>query len=140
MRFPGRFESLEAIREFAGQAAREAGLNENDVYAVQLAVDEACSNIIEHAYEGEDQGEIECRCTVEPSGVTVTLHDQGQQFEPDFVPQPDVASALEDRRIGGLGLFLIHKLMDDVRFEFNGTGNIVRLVKRRHDPHAEEDG
>ena len=138
---PGRFESLDALREFAGEAAREAGLDKDGVYAVQLAVDEACSNIIEHGYGSEDQGDIECNCVVEPSCVTVTIQDQGEQFDPTCAPQPDTACALQDRQAGGLGLFLIHKLMDDVRFEFTGSGNTVTLVKRQPDqpgPPSEE--
>ncbi len=131
MQFPGSFESLDAIREFAGQAARDAGLDEKGVQAVQLAVDEACTNIIEHTYGGEDRGTIECRCSVEPTGVTVTLRDHGQPFDPSSIPEPDITCPLEDRQTGGLGLFLINKLMDDVLFESNGAGNTVRLVKRR---------
>jgi serine/threonine-protein kinase RsbW len=56
--FPAKFESLEGLREFAAQAAKDAGMDESETYAVKLAVDEACSNIIEHAYCGEGRGDI----------------------------------------------------------------------------------
>ena len=61
-KFSGRFESLADIRKFVFQAASNAGFDEKEIYAVELAVDEACSNIIEHAYEGEGKGDIICTC------------------------------------------------------------------------------
>lgn len=131
MRFPGRFASLDAIRRFAAQAAREAGLNDDEIYAVQLAVDEACSNIIEHGYGGEERGEIECQCTIEPDRFIVTIQDQGARFDPTQATEPDVHCELEKRPIGGLGLYLIRRLMDDVEFETSERGNTLRLIKRR---------
>ncbi len=144
-RFPGRFTSLDAIREFAAQAAREAGLSDGDVYAIQLAVDEACSNIIEHAYGGEDRGEIECHCAVGPEQLIVVLRDQGARFDAASVPEPDLTGDLDERQTGGLGLYLIRHLVDDVRFESDASGNVVTLVKRkpprRDTPnHSEGDG
>ena len=132
--FPGRFESLAAIAEFAGRAAKAAGFDAQTIYAVQLAVDEACSNIIEHAYGREDVGEIQCTCQVDPSGLRLVLHDHGRPFNPASVPDPDLASQLEGRRVGGLGLYLIHKIMDEVQFEFDTSGNTLTLTK--HTDHA----
>ena len=71
--FPGRFEGLAAISEFVTRAAMDAGLDARAIYAVQLAVDEACSNIIEHAYGGEGRGNIECTCRVNDMGLTIIL-------------------------------------------------------------------
>ena len=64
---PGRFESLTEIATFITQAAREAGLNDDEVFHVEMAVDEACSNIIEHAYAVE-AGEIDLACACPASG------------------------------------------------------------------------
>ena len=69
-RFPGRFESLVEISEFVARAAKEAGLDSKQVYAVRLAVDEACSNIIEHGYGDEEHGEIECAYQITDDGVS----------------------------------------------------------------------
>jgi len=130
--FPGRFESLAAIGEFVTRAAEAAGLNERAVYAVQMAVDEACSNIVEHAYGGEGRGDIECTCRVSDDGLYVILRDRGRPFDPAGVPPPDLDVGLEERDVGGLGLYFIRRLMDEVHFEFRpSSGNTLTLVKRR---------
>ena len=133
--FPGRFDCLSKISGFVVGAAGVAGLDADAVYAVEMAVDEACTNIIEHAYGGEGQGDIECTCQINHGELTVTLRDYGCPFEPSEVPEPDIDAALEERREGGLGLYLIRKLMDDVNFEFTPDScNILTMVKRRESP------
>jgi serine/threonine-protein kinase RsbW len=130
--FPGRFESLAAIGKFVTRAAEAAGLDERAVYAVQMAVDEACSNIIEHAYGGEGQGDIECTCLVSDDGLSVILRDRGRSFDPAGVPPPDLHVSLEERDAGGLGLYFIRRLMDEVHFEFRpNLGNTLTMVKRK---------
>ena len=130
--FPAKYDQLEAIRKFAGQAAKDLGMDESDTYSVELAVDEACTNIIEHAYRGIHDGEIECTCDARDDDLTIILRDHGRPFDVASVPEPDLKADLEDRKVGGLGVFLIHKLMDDVRFEPLGkSGNVLTMVKRR---------
>lgn len=132
--FPGRFESLAAISEFVTRAARAAGLDSCAVDAVQLAVDEACSNIIEHAYGDEGHGDIECTCHNDSEGLTVILRDQGRPFDPSGVPDPDLYPALDDETCtgGGLGLYFMRQLMDQVRFEFApDSGNVLTMVKQK---------
>jgi serine/threonine-protein kinase RsbW len=130
--FPGRFENLAKISEFVVRAARTAGLNEDAVYAIDLAVDEACTNIIEHAYGGEGVGEIRCTCLVLKNGLEIVLHDYGRPFNPSKIPPPDAKVRLKDLKDRGAGLFLMQKMMDEVRFEFNQReGNTLTMVKYR---------
>ncbi len=129
--FPGRFESLEKISVFVKAAASAAGLDEYATYAVELAVDEACSNIIEHAYGAEDRGEIECDCIVLSDGLKIILRDTGAPFDPDAVPDMDPSVPLEDRDPGGAGVFLMHKVMDSVEYRFTLKGNILTMVKHK---------
>jgi serine/threonine-protein kinase RsbW len=135
--FPGRFESLAEIGEFIRQAAEAAGLDERATYEVELAVDEACSNIIEHAYCCEDDSppserdDIQCTCRIGDEGLTIVLRDYGRPFDPQSVPEPDRDADLEEREVGGLGLYLMHRLMDEVGFEFTSDdGNVLTMVKR----------
>ncbi|NIV28295.1 MAG: hypothetical protein GWN58_01915, partial [Anaerolineae bacterium] len=86
--FPARYDSLAAIDEFVSRAAEAAGLDERAVYAVQMATDEAFSNIIKHAYGGEGRGVIECTCRVDADRLIVTLRDHGRRFDPASVPEP----------------------------------------------------
>ena len=130
--FPANFESLDTVREFVGKAAREIGMDDSEVYAVQLAVDEACSNIIEHAYGGQNRGEIECSCQVNKKALTIVLRDHGRPFDPASIAAPNLTLGLNERQVGGLGLFLMRHLMDEVRFEAQGeAGNVLTLVKHR---------
>ena len=132
--FPARYESLEAIDRFVADAAEEAGFDKSAAYQVRLAVDEACSNIIKHAYGGEGRGVIECSCHAHDDDLTVVLRDQGQPFDPDSVPPPNLSDNLEERTGGGLGLYFIRKIMDEVDFESESeTGNVLTLVKHKKD-------
>ena len=130
--FPGRFESLEKISEFIQKVARSASLNERDVYAVQLAVDEACTNIIEHAYHGEGVGDITCTCDILRDGIKVVLLDRASPFHPEAMSEPVLNVPLEEVKPRGLGIFLMRKMMDDVRFEQSpGGGNRLTMIKHR---------
>jgi anti-sigma regulatory factor (Ser/Thr protein kinase) len=113
------------------QAAEDAGLDEMSVYSVELAVDEACSNIIEHAYGAEGKGEIECSCIIEDDGLTIVIKDKGNPFDPDTVPEVNTQQPLEDRKPGGAGVFLMRKVMDMVRFEFTPKGNVLTMKKNK---------
>lgn len=128
--FPGRFSSLNGIREFYTQAAKEANLDEKSICEVQLAVDEAASNIIDHAYKGEGKGDIECSYLAEPGKLEVIMRDHGKPFDPDKVKSPDLQNDLCRRKQRGLGLHFMKSLMDSVDFSFNSkSGNVLRMVK-----------
>jgi serine/threonine-protein kinase RsbW len=130
--FPGTFSSLEKISDFITENAENCGLDENATYAVQLAVDEACSNIIEHAYGGEGKGDIECSCNILADGLEVVLKDTGKSFVPENVQEIEVGVPLEELGSRGAGIFLIRKLMDEVHFEFSKKeGTILKLKKKK---------
>ena len=130
---PGRFERLTEIATFVTQAARAAGLNDDEVFHVEMAVDEACSNIIEHAYASQ-AGDIQLTCTCPVTGqFEVVIRDSGRPFDPAEVPPPNVNAPdeLDNLNEGGLGLYFMRKLMDEVRFEYvPGQGNRLTMVKR----------
>ena len=131
--FPGRFESLPAIGDFVIESAQAAGLDDSAVYAVQLAVDEAATNVIEHAYRGMEPGDLECGCEILPNGIKIILSDHGRPFDPDQVPEPETNAPLEDVKPRGLGLFFMRKMMDEMRFEFSeSNGNRLIMIKRKH--------
>ncbi len=135
--FNARFDQLDSIRGFAAQAARDAGMDDSQVYAVELAMDEACTNIIEHAYKGNEDGDIECTCDSNPVCLTMVIRDHGKPFDPSTVSEPDLDADIETRPLGGLGIYLIKQLMDEVHFEPLGeSGNVLTLVKRLKVPGA----
>jgi len=130
--FPGRYESLAKIGEFIRRVATNAGFDSLATYTVETAVDEACSNIIEHAYGGEEHGDIECTCNESEDDLTIILCDQGEPFNPGEIAEPDLTLSLEDRDNHGLGLYFMRKWMDEIKFEHPpGGGNSVIMVKHK---------
>ena len=130
--FPAKFEFLDEIRELVAQVARQGGFTEKAIYSLQLAADEAASNIIEHAYEGISNAKIDITCNMQGDTLVITMRDTGRPFDPSKVKQPNLKADLSDRQIGGLGVYLMRKLMDEVSYLSNSkTGNVLTMTKRR---------
>jgi serine/threonine-protein kinase RsbW len=131
-KFPGFFNSLSSISEFIESETQAVGFNESEVYQVQLALDEACSNIIEHGYGGEGIGSIIIETNPINSGIEILVEDNANAFDPEAIPEPRVGVPLEELGSRGAGLFLMKKLMDEVHFEFAPEGGtILKMVKRK---------
>ena len=123
---------MDEIREFVAEVAREGGFTEKEIYSLQLAADEAASNIIEHAYQGVSNADLDVTCDMRGDTLTITMHDDGISFDPSKVKKPNLKADLSDRQIGGLGVYLMRKLMDEVSYESNSmTGNLLTMTKRR---------
>lgn len=133
VQFAAKFEFLDEIREFVGDIARKNGFSDKEVYNIQLATDEAASNVIEHAYESVADGTLEISCGCKNNIITIILVDHGESFDPSDVPAPDLKADLSDRKIGGLGLFLMRKLMDEVHYnaEPGKKRNTLTMTKRK---------
>ena len=131
VQFSANFEYLDEIREFVGNIARSGGFGDKDIYNIQLAADEAASNIIEHAYEGVKNGVLEISCGMRDGAIMIIMVDHGESFDPSAIPLPDLKADLSERKIGGLGIFLMRKLMDEVHYEVQKTGNVLTMIKRK---------
>ena len=130
MRWRADLAQLAAIREFVAEASRSLDADEQAIRDLQLAVDEVCSNSIRHGYGGQE-GQIEVFVERIGHSIRVVVRDWGMAFDPEQIPVPDLDLPLEERSLGGLGLFLVQQVMDDVRFGFNDSkGNSVTMVKR----------
>jgi serine/threonine-protein kinase RsbW len=126
-----QFERLAEIADFVEDAACACGLNDEQTHDVQMAVDEACTNVIEHAYRGKPDGTIDVACEKRDNEFVVTIQDFGARFDPKKIELPKTNDPLSKRRIGGLGLFFMRKLMDRVEFDFkSGRGNRLTMAKR----------
>lgn len=123
-------ESLKDFREFIKQhCANMPGINNETLYDVQLAVDEACTNIITHGYQDLNPGSIILDLELDPDQVTVSLTDFGHSFEPSSAPLPDINAPLEGRELGGYGLFLIQQSVDEMDYQVTEDGNKMILTK-----------
>jgi len=126
-----RLEDLGRLHEFIEAACREAGADENVSYALRLAVEEACANIITHGYPDATPGPIEVSLQAGAGQIAMTIADRARPFSPDDAPPPDLSAGWEDRKIGGLGWHLIKRMMDEVRYQPRpGGGNLLTLTKK----------
>lgn len=125
-----RTENLSEIRDFISSAALNAGFLKDTVDNIILAVDEACTNIIKHAYKYFPDGEIVLTLKTTEDTFTIEIIDYGKSFEPGLIPNPDLKKYLDQRRVGGLGMYLMKTLMDDVKYKsIPGKFNQVSLSK-----------
>jgi serine/threonine-protein kinase RsbW len=100
------------------------------VFAFETAVDEASTNVVKHAYGGKG-GFFQISCGLRGADIVVTVRDRGSRFDPNSVPMPETVSQLEDRKVGGLGIYMMKKLMDQVNHSYSDReGNRVEMVKR----------
>jgi len=130
LRVKSKTENLSEIRDFVSSNARAAGILEATVENIILAVDEACTNIIKHAYKLSPEGEIIIKINYDNEKFTVTIIDYGKSFEPDRVPLPDLQKYYREHRVGGLGMYLMKSLMDNVEYiSVPGEYNQVLLSK-----------
>ncbi len=123
-----RTENLSEIRDFIRSAAADIGISSDRTENIVLAVDEACTNIIKHAYKFYPDGEILIKLRCAGSKFTIELIDYGSSFDPENVPVPDIKRFYEQHKVGGLGIYLMKTLMDDVKYRsVPGKYNQVRL-------------
>ncbi len=125
---------LSEIRDFISSVAKESGFNEEDVGKIILAVDEACTNVIKHAYgESSTKGKIYLSVNFASNKLTIVIVDRGLHFEPGKIPEPDLEKYYKEKRKGGFGMFLMRKLMDEVNYDsFDDGKNRVTLSKYLH--------
>lgn len=121
--------NLSKVRDFVKEVALYAGFDDEAINKIILAVDEATTNIIKHAYKFSPEGKIFIQAVVKGNKFIITLKDQGRHFEPEKVPEPDLKELHEKRKIGGLGMFLMKKLMDEVSYDISDDYNTVSLIK-----------
>ena len=124
-------QSLPLVNEWIEQCCEEAGLGLDWVMKFQLVIEEMVSNVIFYAYDSQQQeAAIELRFTWEAGTVSILLRDWGKPFDPTAKEDPDIPLSVDDRPIGGLGIFMVKQLMDEVRYERVGSSNLLTLQKR----------
>ncbi len=122
-------EDIPGIIEFVVNWLQQRGLDKY-IFAIETAVDEASTNVVKHAYGGRG-GFYRVSCTLNGGEIIITIQDHGNKFDPGSVPVPEVSSGLEDRKVGGLGIYMMKKMMDRVDYSFiNGEGNRLVMVKK----------
>jgi serine/threonine-protein kinase RsbW len=123
-------DNLSAIRDFVKLAAEDFNIQKDIAGKIVLAVDEACTNVVKHAYQYSPDGDITIKLGIENDRFVISITDNGRTFDPELVPDPDIRKYHKERKIGGLGMFLMKKLMDEVTYKtLPNNRNQVVLVK-----------
>lgn len=126
-------DNLDVIRNFVVRIAREMGFSEEALYDIEVAVDEAASNVIKHAYPGSNHRQKPLTVVVRKNKgqLVVSIQDKGKGFDPNKVQEPHIEEYLKTMKRGGLGLYLIKQLMDEVTFRMRpGVKNEIIMKKR----------
>jgi serine/threonine-protein kinase RsbW len=131
LRVPSRTEYLAAIRDVTRRMAQVAGFDGAQADQLALAVDEASTNVIEHAYRGAPDRRIELRFDERGDELRVEVVDDGEAVDPRAVPQVDLRRYASERRTGGLGMHLMGRIMDTVTFRRTARRNVCCMVKRK---------
>jgi serine/threonine-protein kinase RsbW len=130
LKVKSKTENLSIIRDFINSSAEDAGLKADVIESIILAVDEACTNIIKHAYKSFPDGELIIKTKSTLNRFVISITDFGNSFEPEMIPEPDLQKYYRQRRVGGLGMYLMKTLMDDVKYvSVPGKYNEVLLSK-----------
>ena len=136
--FSAELKNLAAIRQFVQETAATLQADANAVHDVVLAVDEMAANVMVHGYRG-NPGTVEVEVRPEGSALRVCLRDHAPPFDPTLHPMPDLTLPLEERPVGGLGVYLTRTLMDEVTYRVTlQGGNELTLVKKAILPDAKE--
>jgi serine/threonine-protein kinase RsbW len=131
LQVPSSTENLALIREFVTAVGRQAQLEEPEIANLELAVDEACANVIEHAYGHDITREVVVRAKFDDESLRISVIDEGLGFDPDKTPEDSVEELIHKRKSGGLGIRLIKQLMDDVSYEITpGQKNELHMTKK----------
>jgi serine/threonine-protein kinase RsbW len=131
LQVPSSTENLALIREFVTAVGRQAQLEEPEISNLELAVDEACANVIEHAYGHDITKEVVVRAKFDDESLRISVIDEGRGFDPSHVGQDSVEQLIHARQSGGLGIRLIKKLMDEVSYEIiPGQKNELHMTKK----------
>jgi serine/threonine-protein kinase RsbW len=123
---PSDLRLLALARAFVEAVCQVAGLDERATHAVVLATDEAANNVMRHAHHDNPDAPLTIQCLIHPDSLEIRLHDEGAPFDLSAVPQLNPS----ELRIGGRGVFLMRKLMDELEVQPRGErGNTLRMVK-----------
>ena len=130
MTLPARRRNIPLIIDFVNRELESLGCSRKTEAQIDIAIDELYSNIANYGYE-EDDGQVTVTLDTDtvPRTVTISFTDEGKPFNPLERADPDVTLSAKDRKIGGLGIYMVKKSMDDVSYEYKDGKNILTIRK-----------
>ncbi|MEB3198258.1 MAG: ATP-binding protein [Candidatus Sericytochromatia bacterium] len=142
IRLNSSLDHVGVARDFVAEIAKAVPMTAREVYDLELVVDEAVTNVIEHGYAGRDDASVEIAVALDDGHFTILITHDGLAFDPASHPDVDLKAYITERRVGGLGLFLMKKLLDEVEYSTaaDGRRQIRMMKKRQTNPLAPDDG
>jgi anti-sigma regulatory factor (Ser/Thr protein kinase) len=130
LEFDTNIENVDVLTETTNEVLAELGCPKKATVQIDIARDELFSNISHYAYGGAlGKAYVSIDALPNNEGVSITLEDEGLPFDPLTHEEPDVTLGVEERSIGGLGIFLVRRTMDDMRYEYADGRNKLTIVK-----------
>jgi anti-sigma regulatory factor (Ser/Thr protein kinase) len=129
LRLPNRLSELATLRAAVDAVLRGPGVDEHVLFEVNVALEEIFCNVVEHAYPDGGEHVVDVRLELQRGVFRAVVSDDGVAFDPLAAPEPDVNAPLEERRIGGLGVFLTRKFMDEVSYRREAGRNVLTLSR-----------
>jgi anti-sigma regulatory factor (Ser/Thr protein kinase) len=118
------------LYEFIEEVGNDFSLTPDIVFNLNLVLEEAVVNIINYAYPKEDHQHIYLSAKMRDDSIVLVLTDTGKEFDPTAAPEPDVTLSADEREIGGIGIFLIRQIMNEVKYERIEGKNVLTLEKK----------
>jgi len=124
-------EHLSDVREFVARYATNLGFKDQDIADIRLAVDEAYTNIIKHSYKNDENKSVDINLGYDTDEFWISLMDTGNAFDPSNYKKPNLRKKIKQKKRGGVGVYLIKQLMDEVEYLQKGSKNEIRMIKKR---------
>jgi serine/threonine-protein kinase RsbW len=121
---------INKLSEFVEEIGNELSLAPDVVFNLNLVLEEAVVNIINYAYPKEEHQSIYLSATLHEGSIILVLTDTGVEFDPTMAPEADITLSAEERPIGGLGIFLIRQIMNEVRYDRIDGKNVLTMEKK----------
>jgi serine/threonine-protein kinase RsbW len=135
LRFPSDTQFLNMVRDLARRLAESTGFDSEEAEKIAMAVDEATTNVIQHAYHGAKDREIEIHFDPEGESLDIQILHDGDALEEVPMPAFDLDKLVAERRKGGLGIYIMRQVMDDLNFGKSGSGkNMCVMVRYKRRP------
>jgi len=130
LKLPAKLSNLRKFVQLVSKCAEDLGLNSEKITDIGVATEEALVNICNYAYQGKT-GEVKVSCILDDENrFIVEIEDRGIPFDVKVLDDPDLTPDIIERKVGGLGVFIIKELMDDVQYRREGDKNILRIINQ----------
>lgn len=130
----GRLDELPRVRAWLEDFAERHGIAEADVAMVSLALDEIITNICSYGFDDDGDHAIILTLKLQDNVLTASVQDDGRPFNPLEMEAPDPNASLDERKVGGLGIFLVRSVVDEVRYRRHRGANQLTLIKKMEQP------